>query len=77
MATLGLFQNIGPGEIILILVVLLLLFGAKRLPEVGKSLGKGLREFKSATRELSSDDDAEDEEEAPKPAPRKRKTPKR
>jgi sec-independent protein translocase protein TatA len=35
-------------EILIILVVLLLLFGAKRLPEMGRSLGKGMREFKDA-----------------------------
>jgi sec-independent protein translocase protein TatA len=35
-------------EILIILVVLLLLFGAKRLPEMGRSLGKGMREFKEA-----------------------------
>lgn len=38
--------NLGMWEIMLILVVVLLLFGAKRLPEVGASLGKGIREFK-------------------------------
>ena len=39
---------IGWPEIIIILVVLLLLFGAKRLPEMGRSLGRGMREFKDA-----------------------------
>jgi sec-independent protein translocase protein TatA len=39
---------LGWPEIIIILVVLLLLFGAKRLPEMGRSLGKGMREFKDA-----------------------------
>jgi sec-independent protein translocase protein TatA len=53
---------LGWPEIIIILVVLLLLFGAKRLPEMGRSLGRGMREFKEAvtgneppeTKELSS-----------------------
>ena len=40
------FGNLGFGEIMIILVVLLLVFGAKRLPEIGQSLGKGIREFK-------------------------------
>jgi sec-independent protein translocase protein TatA len=40
--------NIGTGEIILLLAVALLLFGAKRLPEIGRSLGGGMREFKDA-----------------------------
>ncbi|MDT8368521.1 MAG: twin-arginine translocase TatA/TatE family subunit [Longimicrobiales bacterium] len=39
-------------EIILIFLVVLLLFGAKRLPEIGTSLGKGIREFKSSVREI-------------------------
>ena len=40
--------NIGPTEIILLLVLALLLFGAKRLPEIGRSLGSGMREFKDS-----------------------------
>jgi sec-independent protein translocase protein TatA len=38
--------NLGFGEIMMILVLVLLLFGAKRLPEIGASMGKGIREFK-------------------------------
>jgi sec-independent protein translocase protein TatA len=49
------FRQIGPLEISLILVVLLFLFGAKRLPDIGKSVGKSLREFKSATKGLGDD----------------------
>ncbi len=40
------FGNIGVTEMLLIAVVVLLLFGAKRLPEIGASMGKGIREFK-------------------------------
>ena len=40
--------NIGPWEIILLLLLALLLFGAKRLPEIGRSLGTGMREFKDS-----------------------------
>src|ERR671939_1258417 len=40
--------NIGTGEIVLLLLVALLLFGARRLPEIGRSLGKGMREFKES-----------------------------
>jgi sec-independent protein translocase protein TatA len=47
--------NLGFTEIMLIMVVVLLLFGAKRLPEVGSSIGKGIREFK---RSLSDTQDA-------------------
>ncbi|RMH22814.1 MAG: twin-arginine translocase TatA/TatE family subunit [Gemmatimonadetes bacterium] len=46
------FGSLGPGELILIFLVVLLLFGAKRLPEIGSSLGKGIREFKSSVREI-------------------------
>ena len=40
--------NIGPLELVLILLVVLLLFGAKRLPELGRSLGSGMKEFKES-----------------------------
>lgn len=40
--------DIGPMEIVLLLVLALLLFGAKRLPEIGRSLGTGMREFKDS-----------------------------
>jgi len=43
------------GEIILIFLVVLLLFGAKRLPEIGSALGKGIREFKSSVREIEGE----------------------
>jgi len=42
------FGNMGFMEILLILIVVLLLFGAKRLPEIGASMGKGIREFKKS-----------------------------
>ena len=41
-------MNIGPTEIIVVLIIALLVFGPKRLPQMGKSLGKGVREFKKA-----------------------------
>ena len=47
--------NLGFGEIMIVLLVVLLLFGAKRLPEVGASIGKGIREFK---RSLTDTQDA-------------------
>jgi sec-independent protein translocase protein TatA len=46
---------LGWPEIILILVVLLLIFGAKRLPEMGRSLGKGMREFKDSVSGIGND----------------------
>ncbi len=42
------FFNLGPWEILLILVVVLILFGAKRLPELAKGLGQGINEFRDA-----------------------------
>lgn len=47
------FSNIGMPEILLILAIVLLIFGAKRLPEVGSSLGKGIREFKRSFSDTS------------------------
>ena len=44
--------GLGMGEMILIFLVVLLLFGAKKLPEIGSSLGKGIREFKSSVRDI-------------------------
>jgi sec-independent protein translocase protein TatA len=42
-------SNIGMGELVLIFLVILLVFGAKRIPEIARGLGKGIREFKDAT----------------------------
>ena len=53
--------NIGAGEIVLLLLLALLLFGAKRLPEIGRSLGKGMREFKES---VTGKDDERHELEA-------------
>ena len=52
---MGYFQT--PWHIVLLLLIALLLFGGKRLPEIGKSLGHGMREFKDAVTGNSSDDD--------------------
>jgi sec-independent protein translocase protein TatA len=60
------FNNIGPTELIIVLVIALIVIGPKRLPEVGKSLGKGMREFKDSL----SGDRREDEEEAARPLQR-------
>ena len=61
----GLF-NLGGGEIILILALVLILFGAKKLPELAKGLGTGIKEFKKATREVTEEvSHAMDETPAP------------
>ncbi len=54
----GLFGRIGAGELILVLVVALVIFGPSKLPEIGKSLGKSINEFK---RSINSDDKDETE----------------
>ncbi|GAB3822709.1 twin-arginine translocase TatA/TatE family subunit [Pontibacter rugosus] len=47
--------GLGGTEVILILLAILLLFGAKRIPELAKGLGRGIREFKDATKEIKND----------------------
>lgn len=61
-----------PVQILIVLLLALLIFGPKRIPEIGKGLGRGIRDFrKGVTGQI--DDDDEDEDERPRPA----KTPKR
>ena len=47
--------GIGMQELVVILLVVLLLFGAKRLPEIGKAMGRGIKEFKRATKEIEAE----------------------
>ncbi|EYB66843.1 twin arginine-targeting protein translocase [Deinococcus phoenicis] len=47
--------NIGPGELLVILLIALLVFGPKKLPELGKSLGAGIREFRKGTQGLKEE----------------------
>ncbi len=49
--------NIGPLEIVVILIIALIVFGPKRLPELGRSMGKGIREFKGSLMGDKDDDD--------------------
>lgn len=49
------FGNLGGGEILLILVFILIFFGPKKIPEIAQGLGKGIREFKKATREIQEE----------------------
>ncbi len=46
------FGNLGAGEILLIVVFILIFFGPKKIPEIAQGLGKGIREFRKATREI-------------------------
>jgi len=52
------FRQLGAPEIILILVVLVLLFGAKRLPDAARSLGRSMRIFKTEVKEMRTDEDS-------------------
>ena len=52
----------GPMELIIVLVVILLLFGAKRIPELARGLGSGVREFKKGTKEGEVEDKKKEEE---------------
>jgi sec-independent protein translocase protein TatA len=54
------FSQIGPMEIILVLVIALLVLGPKRLPEAGRSIGKGMREFKDSISGVTKDEDQQD-----------------
>lgn len=49
------FTNLGAGEIILIILVILLLFGAKKIPELAQGLGKGMKEFKKAVKDVENE----------------------
>ncbi|MDP3773340.1 MAG: twin-arginine translocase TatA/TatE family subunit [Gemmatimonadota bacterium] len=51
------FGNLGMSEILMVLVIVLLVFGAKRLPEIGSAMGKGIREFKRSMREVTEEID--------------------
>ena len=53
--------NLGPTELIIILVIVIIIFGAGKLPEIGGALGKGIKEFKTATKEVK---EAEEEVKA-------------
>lgn len=48
--------GLGIWELLVVLLIVLLFFGAKRLPEIGSSLGKGIREFKDSIEEIDGDD---------------------
>lgn len=56
------FSGIGPTELIIVLVIVLLIFGPKRLPGLGRQLGSGMREFKDSISGRGSDDDDLDDD---------------
>lgn len=59
-------MNLGPKEIVILLIVVLVLFGAKRLPDSARSLGRSMRIFKSEMKEMKADDSVVEEEDGKK-----------
>ena len=59
---LGLIPSIGWQETLLVFAIILFIFGPQKLPEIAESLGKSIRKFKSATREIKSDIESDDQQ---------------
>jgi TatA/E family protein of Tat protein translocase len=58
--------GLGIQELVIIFLIIMVLFGAKKLPEMGKGLGRGIREFKRATDSVTDDDDVEPSKAEPR-----------
>ena len=61
--SLAVFQSIGPTELIIVLVIVLVIFGPKRLPGLGRSLGSGMKEFRDSVTGKSSDNDLDEDDD--------------
>jgi sec-independent protein translocase protein TatA len=59
---LAVFQSIGPTELIIVLAIVLIIFGPKRLPGLGRQLGTGMREFKDSITSKDRDDDLDEDD---------------
>jgi sec-independent protein translocase protein TatA len=59
----SMFGRLGTQELLVILALVLIIFGPRKLPEIGRSLGKGLREFKQATNEIKESINLDEKEE--------------
>jgi sec-independent protein translocase protein TatA len=70
MNTMFAIFDFGGGQILLILALILIFFGARRIPELAKGLGQGIREFKKATREVTDEIQNAAEDKNPPPQPR-------
>ena len=70
---IGFLGNLGTGEIILIVLAILILFGAKKIPELAKGVGKGMKEFKKAVKDVEEDIQIEEETSTKEPEPEKNK----
>ena len=69
--------NLSGSEILILLLIVLLVFGANRLPDTGRAIGKGLREFKRALSDAQDSITRPDDAEPQKPPPPRDATPKR
>jgi sec-independent protein translocase protein TatA len=58
--------NIGPQEMFILFLIIILLFGAKRIPEIGRSIGKGIQEFKKGMRDVEAEINLNDKADPPK-----------
>ena len=67
------FENIGFGELLIIIVVLIVFFGPKRIPDIAQSVGKGIREFKRAMKDVQ-DEVTKSVNEEPKSGAKEQKT---
>jgi sec-independent protein translocase protein TatA len=61
---LAVFQSIGPTELIIVLAIVLIIFGPKRLPGLGRQLGSGMKEFKDSITGKDSDRDLDEDDDA-------------
>lgn len=66
--------GMSPAELMIVFLIILLLFGAKRLPELARSMGKAVREFKDATANIQKEFDVNDIEEPKKEIPEKKES---
>ena len=66
MAPFALFGSLGLQELLIILLILIILFGARRIPELARGLGEGIRNFRSSVRSDADPDGGDDVDEAPK-----------
>jgi sec-independent protein translocase protein TatA len=64
-------MDLGFREILLVLIIILLFFGAKRIPEMMKAMGQGVKEFKKAAKDISNDDETTASAPKTPPAPTK------